>query len=27
MLEAAIIILAIACFVIMDRYVIGCDKV
>jgi len=27
MLEVAIIILSIACFVIMDRYVVGCDKV
>jgi len=27
MLEAAIVILSIACFVIMDRYVIGCDEV
>jgi len=27
MLECAIVLLSIACFVILDRYVVGCGKI
>jgi len=27
MLEVAIVVLSVVCFIVLDRYVVGCDKV